>query len=385
VATSPKRRSMLARLALSAVVTLLVIGAVEIGVRLIAGSIPELPQHSWISGQFQVDHHVKWTLKPGATMGQGEHINADGMRDHPLADPKPDAQIRVLVLGDSSVFGAGVDLEQTFTQRLELALNPPGTPSADRRIQLLNGGIPGYSTYQVLERLRRSAHLGLDGVILYNISDSQEPEGWNDDLWFHYGAPVHLVLRHAAMYRWAHRRVRQRAKPRTSAGADPTTLRVHIRRYRENLATLRHEVGDMGAALFYVVPPMSSDIPGAAPMQNPYEPPGGPPRLPSYLPSDDATAQSLQQRLAWLEGQPALASSIQDYRSALALDGYRGGLPVVDGPAVFQAAWAEQPEAERPLLLDPVHPSPTGHQLLADALQPALERWLSTQQPTTGR
>ena len=367
----------LKRLGLSLGASLLLLGGMELTARLFGGPLPELPRHDWISGQFEADPYLKWVLSPGVSMGEGEHINAQGMRDLPLGERKPEGQKRLLVLGDSSVFGAGVRLEETFVQRLEASLNPAELPATERSIQVLNGGVPGYSTYQCLERLRRSLPLGLDGVILYNISDSQSPEGLTDDLWFRWGAPAHLALRHLALYRWLHQQVLRRQRPRQQAETVPDTLRVHLRHYRRNLASLRSLAASADAALFYVVPPMLTDA-DATP------PPGAglvggadaPPAIRHYLPDDDAEAEAIEARLDWLEDQHSLACSLKGYRAALALDGYRAGVPVVDGPATFKRAWKRTPEAELPLLLDPVHPSAEGHRLLAEALRPVIASFL---------
>jgi len=125
------------------------------------------------------------------------------------------------------------------------------------------------------------------------------------------------------------------------------------------------------------VPPMLTDA-DATP------PPGAglvggadaPPAIRHYLPDDDAEAEAIEARLDWLEDQHSLACSLKGYRAALALDGYRAGVPVVDGPATFKRAWKRTPEAELPLLLDPVHPSAEGHRLLAEALRPVIASFL---------
>ncbi len=381
-ATTPPDRLRFERLGLSLGATLLLLGCLELTARFFGGPLPELPRHDWITGQFEADPYLKWVLSPGVSMGEGERINAQGMRDLPLNAQKPAGQRRFLVLGDSSVFGAGVRLEETFVQRLEASLNPAGLAAAERSIQVLNGGVPGYSTYQCLERLRRSLSLGLDGVILYNISDSQSPEGPTDDFWFRWGAPAHLALRHLSLYRWLHQQVLQQQRPRQQAQTVPDTLRVHLRHYRRNLVSLRRLADGAGASVFYVVPPMSTDADARPPpVAGEVGGADAPPPIGHYLPTTDQDADANQARLDWLEGQHALACSLEGYRAAMALDGYRAGVPVVDGPATFKRAWKQTPEAELPLLLDPVHPSPEGHRLLAQALRPVIAAFVQAADP----
>lgn len=77
-------------------------------------------------------------------------VNSLGMRG---AEPgaKRAGERRLLCLGDSMVFGYGVDQEQTFASRLEAALRAGG-----RDVTVGNGGISGFNT---LESARRLAHL----------------------------------------------------------------------------------------------------------------------------------------------------------------------------------------------------------------------------------
>jgi lysophospholipase L1-like esterase len=68
------------------------------------------------------------------------HTDALAMRV-PVRAPAGDGRPRVLVLGDSFVFGQGVEAQDAWPAQLELALAARGDTVA-----VLNGGIPGYST-----------------------------------------------------------------------------------------------------------------------------------------------------------------------------------------------------------------------------------------------
>src|SRR3989344_7830887 len=50
-------------------------------------------------------------------------INSEGLRDYEYRIKKPDNTFRIVVLGDSMVFGYGLDLEDTFPKFLERKLN----------------------------------------------------------------------------------------------------------------------------------------------------------------------------------------------------------------------------------------------------------------------
>ena len=68
--------------------------------------------------------------------------NSLGMRDRERSIRKDAATFRILFLGDSMVQGYGVSLEQTMVALLETSLN---RPNRERRIEVLNGGVFGYS------------------------------------------------------------------------------------------------------------------------------------------------------------------------------------------------------------------------------------------------
>jgi len=69
-------------------------------------------------------------------------INKDGYRDIEYSQKKAPGVYRILLLGDSMVFGLGVNLEDTFAKVLEKQLNQTGN-----RYEVLNGGLPDSSLY----------------------------------------------------------------------------------------------------------------------------------------------------------------------------------------------------------------------------------------------
>lgn len=71
-------------------------------------------------------------------------INSLGLRGKESSRSKPDGVKRVLVFGDSFVFGLGVDEEALFTSHLERLLER----SSRGRTEVLNLGVSGYSTDQ---------------------------------------------------------------------------------------------------------------------------------------------------------------------------------------------------------------------------------------------
>lgn len=70
------------------------------------------------------------------------NINKAGFRDYEYLVDKPEGVFRIAVLGDSLIFGLGVNLEDTFPKVLERMLNKEG-----KRFEVLNGGLPDSAPY----------------------------------------------------------------------------------------------------------------------------------------------------------------------------------------------------------------------------------------------
>lgn len=97
--------------------------------------------------------------------------NSKGFRGtREYAVPKPPGVFRVLALGDSVVNGYGVEDEQTFAALLEKKL------SVHRPAEVVNLGVPGYSTAEQLIQLQQvGLELQPDLVVLgYFVNDHYE-------------------------------------------------------------------------------------------------------------------------------------------------------------------------------------------------------------------
>ncbi len=107
-------------------------------------------------------------------------VNSIGLRYDELG-PKEAGEFRVLVLGDSIVFGDFVPEEETFTRRMEA--DAAGRP---KRIRFLNAGLPGAGTveeYFLFQELKRAVQPDLVLVGMY-LNDAQ-----NGDQFFRKGLP----------------------------------------------------------------------------------------------------------------------------------------------------------------------------------------------------
>jgi lysophospholipase L1-like esterase len=76
------------------------------------------------------------------------HINGMGLRGNDFSLMKKKGEIRIIVFGDSIVFGHGVSDDETFPFQLEKILNQNNLSSS---FEVLNAGVIGYNTEQELE------------------------------------------------------------------------------------------------------------------------------------------------------------------------------------------------------------------------------------------
>jgi lysophospholipase L1-like esterase len=113
-----------------------------------------------------------YTLRPSfvgeSRFGIPFRVSAQGFRSSEVAVPKPAGVHRVLVLGDSVAWGAGVREEATFARRLEVALRK----ELDCEVEIVNAGISGYGSLEQLDLLRNDGlALEPDVVLVYHVEN----------------------------------------------------------------------------------------------------------------------------------------------------------------------------------------------------------------------
>lgn len=86
-------------------------------------------------------------------------INSMNMRDREYSLEKPVGVKRIAAMGDSFVFGWGVENPEVFTEILETKLL--------KNTEVLNFGVSGYAAYQELERLKKEALRFHPDVVLF--------------------------------------------------------------------------------------------------------------------------------------------------------------------------------------------------------------------------
>ncbi len=131
------------------------LGAAEVALRTFdLGPWSRIPRPNTVDPEMVFHAHhpdpeVGWTLRPGAVgtfQRTPVRVNTRGCRG---AEPRArDAvDLRVLALGDSITFGAGVEEEWTFEARLETLL-----ARENRTAEVLNCGVSGFNLVQSLRR-----------------------------------------------------------------------------------------------------------------------------------------------------------------------------------------------------------------------------------------
>lgn len=160
--------SILGQVLLALAVFLLVI---EAGVRILR------PQSLLMKGKesfFPGDPDLQFAMRPSARTELGRrdfriHVktNALGYRDEERG-PKGEA-LRVLSMGDSFTFGWGVERGQTFQAAMERAQDRAAAARGERRIEVINAGVPGYNLYQYLLALEKKGWRVDPDVVLVGL------------------------------------------------------------------------------------------------------------------------------------------------------------------------------------------------------------------------
>ena len=131
----------------SFVVFLLGLGVIEVAVRIVVGQ----PRSEQLPLALVRAHRTRgWVMVPNAVHYTYRHrvsVNSLGLRGPELAPEKAPGEVRILVVGDSMVYGQGVAEEDTVPVQLERALGQPN-------VRTINGGLRAYSTAQELALLK---------------------------------------------------------------------------------------------------------------------------------------------------------------------------------------------------------------------------------------
>ena len=181
-------KKIAANAALVLVTVAVMAGVFEIACRTVANTGMQYDIEMWkyataikrIAGDPAVGHEHT----PGTSahlMGSDVTINSLGLRDHDIV-AKLDGTTRILMLGDSIVFGWGVAQDKTMSVALERDLKDGGFGP----VEVINTGVGNYNTaMEVAYFLKSGAALRPDVVVLnYFINDAEPTPTYAPVPWY---------------------------------------------------------------------------------------------------------------------------------------------------------------------------------------------------------
>ncbi len=153
--------------------------------------------------------------------------------------------VRLLALGDSTTFGWGVEQDETYPAQLERILQEKHPEVV---IQVLNGGVPGYTSFQGLHHFKRNCLPYEPDIVLFGyivqdarktaITDKQqrlidlEVQRRRLNPLYRIRLVRYLHWQYVKYLSWKNQRLSDEAK------ADPTAeTRVPLADYKENILT----------------------------------------------------------------------------------------------------------------------------------------------------
>jgi len=208
------------------------------------------------------DRQLGFRGKPDGEVGSVQ-LNEQGWRGPVLASPKPVGEQRILFLGDSSCWGVGVELPETFAAR---TADVAGS-------QLLLGAFPGYSSYHSAVVLDRLLPLEPDLVVFYvgarndgtrarYFSDADIPKrrARLDAAWHQVRLLRLLEVAADRSYRSLFRKLRSRE----------ARSRVPPEIFRSNLTRMLNRLDRAAIRSLIVIPPLSTSFERAQPQMRRY-------------------------------------------------------------------------------------------------------------------
>lgn len=282
---------------------------------------------------------IFWELNPGIFFLSDEspcRINSLGFRGEEVSTSKPVHTFRICCLGDSCTFGLKVKEEEAYPACLQKCLSERGA----QKFQVVNCGVPGYSSFQGLIQLKTRI-LGLDPDLItlyFGFNDmtpavkysDREAHAWEQSL----PARILAFFSGLRIFQLAFKTVK--GKDRESPPKDGTPpprakRRVSPKDFLSNVSAILESAGGKGIKVILLASPLSSE--------------GGKP------------ARILDKR--YNRTLRYLADSQARIPGA--------GIALVDLPRILSGLENGQ------FFLDPVHPSPAGHRIIAKRLMEKME------------
>ncbi|MCD4785709.1 MAG: hypothetical protein K8T10_17950 [Candidatus Eremiobacteraeota bacterium] len=190
-------------------------------------------------------------------------VNGHGFRGDEVSKKKPADTFRIMILGDSSAFGYGVNQNEVFANVLGEKL---GRKYRERKIEVINAAVPGYTTFSTLIFFRgKGVGFDPDAII---ISHNNDPDfDWDEDknrasqgyiqplLRLFYRSNIYMCLRREIL------NAKYRKKPHLyeSVPEDRGVHRVSAVDFRENLNSIMDIANDRGMKILVISMPRKAE------------------------------------------------------------------------------------------------------------------------------
>ena len=141
---------------------------------------------------YQPSANPRIVIEPRPSSGG---FNSSGFRDREYPKKKPEGVYRIIVIGDSLAYGLRVDREETYAKKLEKKLNAHS--GNGKKYEVINMGVPGYRTTQIIARLEEKGLAYDPDMIIYGY--------WLDDISFSGLVPFYFSRTNLDMSEKVHR------------------------------------------------------------------------------------------------------------------------------------------------------------------------------------
>jgi lysophospholipase L1-like esterase len=210
---------------------------------------------------YRKDPKLFWRLKPSIEGPAGGRINSRGFRSPEFSQTKKQGTCRIIAIGDSCTYGLGAkNTSNTYCGQLEDKLR-----EHDIAAEVINAGVPGYSSYQGLVLLREELLALQPDLILVRF-------GLNDYLYAESVPDKIMPITHPALLRLeeiiGHSRfcrLRKRAIEKTiskrSENVEKLDRRVSLEDFDANLTEMVRLARSANADVIILNNPLRKNIP----------------------------------------------------------------------------------------------------------------------------
>lgn len=237
----------------AAVSTLLFAAVLEMGLRVVELKFRILPPEppEWIKFSPTLHFEIQPNYQ-GYIFDTLAETNSYGLRNREFSPEKGDT-FRIVCLGNSCTFGNLVSSDETYSHKLESLCRW----NFGGKIQIINAGIPGYTSYQGLVYLRERA-LSFEPdllIVSYGFNDRRTApdSGWSDSPRFfrrYYAAQKRLnLLRKSYIYRTIELGVLGKERTPIIRGYE---VRVDSVKYGENLREISRIAAENGIGVIFL-------------------------------------------------------------------------------------------------------------------------------------